>query len=253
MVPGRARKLNAGFSLSVEATAPVEEDRGRVPTDQSPSFAAVTHRTDVRGSRYCEFFVVQRAGAELRGKVYNTLGLNDCPGALWSAADADHLKRELQADAVIRNGPRFFMMDGLASQDISGEVVTLEGLTMHLVAVVRIPLSQLSGQQPYTETTIERTTEYRFLAGRLVYELVPPAGPSYVLQSYAHIVDDTLTIESLSGLADRLHLPTGWQYRVRTLDQDLVLRTAGEITVIQDDLLNTYQRLDPGTIAQGSV
>jgi hypothetical protein len=237
----------------VEATTAVEEDRGRVPTDQSTSFAGVTPRTGVRGARYCEFFVVQRDGAQLRGKVYNTLGLNDCPGALWSAADAARLQRELGADAVLRNGPRFFMMDGLASRDISTDVVTLEGLTMRLVAVVRIPLSQLSGQPPYTETTIERTTEYRFLAGRLVYELVPPTGPSYVLQSYAHIVDDSLTIESLSGLADRLHLPTGWQYRARTLDQDLVLRTAGEITVMQDDLLNTYQRLDPGTIAEGSA
>jgi hypothetical protein len=73
------------------------------------------------------------------------------------------------------------------------------------------------------------------------------------MQSYAQIVDDTLTIESLAGLGDRLHLPTGWHYRVPILEQDLVLRTSGLITVIQDDLDNTYQRLDPGTIVQGSV
>ncbi|MBV9354257.1 MAG: hypothetical protein JO023_01895, partial [Chloroflexi bacterium] len=128
-----------------------------------------------------------------------------------------------------------------------------EGLTMRLVAIVRIAPSQLSSPRPYVETTIERTTEYTFLAGRPVYELVPPVGPSYVLQSYAQIVDATLTIESLAGLADRLHLPDGWHYRVRILEQDLVLRTNGEIVVIEDDLENTYQRLDPGTIVKGSV
>ncbi len=82
-----------------------------------------------------------------------------------------------------------------------------------------------------------------------MYELVPPTGPSYVMQSFAHIVDNTLTIDSLASLADRLRLPSGWRYQVRNLEQDMVLRTTGQITVIQDDLQNTYQRLDSTTLA----
>jgi hypothetical protein len=237
----------------VEASHPVEEDRGDVPTVEPTPFEAVAQRTGVRGARYCEFFVVERTGAELRGKVYNTLGLNDCPGALWAAADTERLKTHLGALAVTRNGPRCFMMDGLATQSVGDEVLTLEGLTMRLAAVVRIAPSQLASPKPYVETTIERTTEYTFLAGKPVYELVPPAGPCYVLQSYAQIVDASVTIESLAGLADRLRLPDGWRYRARTLEQDLVLRTNGEIVVLQDDLENTYQRLDPGTIVKGNV
>ncbi len=161
-----------------------------MPTVEPTPFEAVAQRTGVRGARYCEFFVVERKGVELRGKVYNTLGLNDCPGALWSAADTERLKTQLGALAVSRNGPRYFMMDGLATQSVGDEVLTLEGLTMRLVAVMRIAPSQLSSKEPYVETTIERTTEYTFLAGKLVYTLVPPVGPSYVLQSYAQIVDD---------------------------------------------------------------
>jgi hypothetical protein len=224
-----------------------------VLTDEPTPFDAVAQRTGVRNARYCEFFVVERDGADVRGKVYNTLGLNDCPCDVWSAVDTDRLKTELGALVVTRNGPRYFMMDGIATRSVSTEVVTLEGLTMRLAAVVRIAPSQLSSHKPYVETTIERTTEYTFLAGKPVYELVPPDGPSYVLQSYAQIVDESLSIASLDGLADRLHLPDGWSYRVRTLEQDLVLRTSGAITVIQDDLENTYQRLDPGTIVKGSA
>jgi hypothetical protein len=179
--------------------------------------------------------------------------LNDCPADVWSAADTERLKTALGALAVTRNGPRYFMMDSLATRNVSSEVVTFEGLTMRLVAVVRIAPSQLSSRKPYVETTIERTTEYTFLAGKPVYELVPPGGPSYVLQSYAQIVDASLTSASLAALADRLHVPDGWTYRVRTLEQDLVLRTSGEITVIQDDLENTYQRLDPSTIVRASM
>jgi hypothetical protein len=224
-----------------------------MPTNQPTPFEAAVSRDGVRGARYCEFFVVERHGLQLRGKVYNTLGLNDCPGAQYSAISTEQLKAELGADAIVRNGPRFFMMDGLISADVSDEVVSFDGLDMRLVAVVRIPLTQRSSQEPYAETTIERTTEYRYLANRSVYELVPAAGPSYVMQSYAHMIDDTLTIESLASLGDRLHLPTGWRYQVRNLEQDLVLRTTGEITVIQDDLENTYQRLDPATVVSGEV
>jgi NADH:ubiquinone oxidoreductase subunit E len=75
-----------------------------------------------------------------------------------------------------------------------------------------------------------------------VYELVAPDGTVYVIQSYAQIVDPTLTQESLATLASRLTLPEQWHYRVRTLDQEYVLQVSGEAHVIQDDLENTYQR-----------
>jgi hypothetical protein len=40
-------------------------------------------------------------------------------------------------------------------------------------------------------------------------------------------------------------LPAGWQYRVRRLDADYVVRALGaRAYVIQDDFENTYQRAD---------
>jgi hypothetical protein len=60
------------------------------------------------------------------------------------------------------------------------------------------------------------------------------------MQSYAQIVDTQLSERDLPGLAVRLTLPGGWQYRVRTLSSPLVVNTPGEATVVQDDLQNTY-------------
>jgi hypothetical protein len=219
-----------------------------MPAEPSPPFQAGAAGRDMRGVRYCEIFVVKRHLLRLRGQVYTTIGLNDCPAAQWAALSADRLRAELHADAIVLNGPRYFMMDRIASADMSGEVVEFDGLAMRQVGVVELPLRRRPGVEPYTGTAIERTTEYTFRAGRPVYELVPPTGPGYVLQSYAHIVDDTLTIESLATLGERLRLPSGWRYAVRTLDRDLTLRTSGTITVIQDDFRDTYQRLDPSTI-----
>jgi hypothetical protein len=36
------------------------------------------------------------------------------------------------------------------------------------------------------------------------------------MQAYSHIVDDSLTQDSLPALGDRLHLPEDWHYRART-------------------------------------
>jgi hypothetical protein len=46
--------------------------------------------------------------------------------------------------------------------------------------------------------------------------MLTPDGRSYVMQAYSHIVDDSLTPDSLPALDDRLHLPQGWCYRART-------------------------------------
>ena len=52
-------------------------------------------------------------------------------------------------------------------------------------------------------------------------------------------MDDSLTLDSLPALGDRLHLPEGWKYRARTPDRDLTLRTAGGAAhILQDELQN---------------
>jgi haloalkane dehalogenase len=201
-------------------------------------------RGNMRGARYGEIFVITGHLNHMRGSVYNTLGLNDCPQEQWNALDPDEIKKEANARAVVMNGPRYFMMDQ-ASNENPGEVVSFGGLQFRKLGTIRIPLTSMIGgmkRKPYTEHTIERTTTFVFSAGKPVYELVAPDGTVYVMQSYALIVDPALTEESLATLASRLKLPEQWHYRVRTLDQEYVMQATGEVQVIQDDLENTYQR-----------
>jgi hypothetical protein len=42
----------------------------------------------------------------------------------------------------------------------------------------------------------------------------------------------------------KLKLPSGWTYSPMVPDKDLILGAAGKATVVQDDLDNTYQKLD---------
>ena len=147
---------------------------------------------------------------------------------------------------VIRNGPRHFIMDRLASGDVSRSPADIQGLAMRPVAAMRLRLLDLVEKRAfYVERTIRRTTDWTFLAGKPVYELVSPKGQVYVMQSYSQIVDPSLAYADLAALGSRLKPPKGWQYRSRTLTADLVAPARGEAHIIQDELQNTYQRL-PG-------
>jgi hypothetical protein len=122
---------------------------------------------------------------------------------------------------------------------------------MRPLATVRLPLTALHGglkRQPYTENTVRRTTVYVYDQGREVYALVAPDGTSYVMQSYSLAVDPNLTEADLPALGARLRLPTGWRYRVSQLSQEWSLRVDGEARVIQDELENSYQRVEPAPV-----
>jgi hypothetical protein len=201
----------------------------------------------VRGKRYGEIFVITHDASGISGAVYNSAGLNDLPQTQWQALNTDQLKQEFNADAVVLNGPRLWAMDSLSVEVLNtGHITAFGGIQMRLVGILRIPDPSMlaASRTPYTEHTIARDTTYEFAAGQPVYELVSPDGHVYVMQASSQIVDPTLTADQLATLASRLQVPAGWQYRARTLTQALVLHAAGVAHILQDELQNTYQRVD---------
>lgn len=196
----------------------------------------------MRDRRYCEVLVVNRSGLRLAARVYNTIGLNDCPDAAWRAVDPERLKRRFDAAAIVMNGPRHFVMDRIESADVAADVTDMDGLAMRQLATLELPLSTARQErQSYEVQRIARTTRYVYAAGQPVFELVDPAGRVFVMQAYAQIVDAGLTYAALPGLGARLRLPTGWQYRARTPEAPFELSSTGEAEVVQDELQNTYQ------------
>lgn len=204
---------------------------------------ASKERTHMRNARYGEIIIVTGGPFNFTGHVYNTIGLNDCPEAAWKALNVAHLKEKYHARTVVLNGPRYFLMDHCSIQN-PGNIVSFDGLQARFLADVTIPLSSVlqGGAPPYTENKVLRTTRYLFKQGRTIYELISPQGTHYVMQSYSRIVDPKLSEADLAGLGNRLALPTGWRYEVKTLNNDLVMQTSGVAYVLQDNLKNSYQR-----------
>ena len=203
--------------------------------------------SNMRNKRYCEILVVNGNLRNLTATVYNTIGCNDCPTTLWNAINVEKLKDSLNAKSINMNGPRVFMMDKVGQTNIPPPKVKLSGLEM--IERAKLPVSiatVIAGKsKPYKENIVKRSTEYVFLKGEKVYKLISPEH-TYIMQSYSLIVDKNLNLDALEILNTKLQLPNGWKYQVETLTKDLVLKTVkeGKAYLIQDDLQNSYQRIN---------
>jgi hypothetical protein len=199
----------------------------------------------VRDARYCEIIPVVRRGVHLLATVYNTLGLNDCPPETWDKITEPSMKKRFGALKVMLNGPRHFVMDAIAAagDTAAGKTIDVEGMGLTARATINVGLTGLLAK-PYRERTIDRETRYVFRANQPVFLLVRPDGVRYAMQSYAQMIDKSLSYADLPALGGRLKLAAGWRYEVMKPDTDLMLGAQGKATVVQDDLDDTYQKLD---------
>ncbi len=195
----------------------------------------------LRHGRYGEVFLVY-LGDRPRAEVYNSFLLNDCPEELWSQLDPTGLAAEADADLAILNGPRYWLMDAIGKVDPVEPILRdFGGIAMRRVATIELANFERS---PYREVTVHRGASWHFDAGSPVHLLHGPSG-SYVMQAYCVAVDPALSPATLPGLKERLGLPDGWRFETRTLDSELVVdTTARPARVLQDELQNTYCRID---------
>jgi len=195
----------------------------------------------VRGVRYGEAIAVFARDGRFEAEVFGTQFLNECPQELWDALDPSAIAADLGALAVKLNGPRHWVIDGIGQKVNTMEPVLREfsGLLMRRLAV--IDLGDTPSTSPYTDNHVHRGVVFFFDAGKPVYELIAPDGVAYVMQAYCLAVDPATDEESLHTLGERLAPPAGWTYRVRTLEEELVVDTTHKVaTVLQDEFEHSY-------------
>ena len=211
-----------------------------------------------RGKHHAEVLIMNRDadGPGGSGNYYNSLGVvDDLPDeefdARFRALDPEKLKKEYGGDAVRFNGPRRFLADRFTGEAFDGGKQSMLGpIPMYVYGLFVVPDFDafIAGKQtPYHETVSKRTTTWFFDAGTEVYELVSPEGVAFVMQSASLRIDPHNTVDKLPTLGDRLSLPEGWQFRVRTLEEDLVMAVTYDDdppnTIVLDEFENNYQRV----------
>jgi hypothetical protein len=211
--------------------------------------------TGLRNQRYCEVIPSVVQGSSVTTYVYNTQGLNLCPAAQWDALTEAEVDQEYGSQSAQLNGPRYWMMDELkgSGSSTTGQTFTFGGIETSLRATIVTPVGAPTvGQQFYVPNTVQRQTVYTFNGGRPIYELIDPNKNVYVMQSYAQIVDNTLSINQLPALGHVLSLPAGWRYRQRTPRHSIQLTATGIAYVINDNFAGSYQRMNkPGVQLSG--
>jgi hypothetical protein len=227
-----------------DATTETSEDDAMIGTD-------AMFPEGLRDVRYCEVLLLSEQDGSFTAEVYNTLGLSECPQEAWDALDPAAITAERGVLTTVLNGPRYWTLDTivpLGGPAAERQLDRFGELDMFLAATIDLGTELPSGES-YVDRSIVRETIFRFKEGSEIYVLRDPEGTRYVMQAYSHFVDDTQTIDTLPTLGDRLALPEGWTFEVLVLDHQLdLLSTDGVATVIQDELQNTYQRVDQATI-----
>jgi hypothetical protein len=204
--------------------------------------------SNLRNKRYCEVLYGKRSFLTLVVKVFSTQGVNDCPQDAWKSITSKSISDTYKASFIRLNGPRYWMIDGLqaSGNTVNHERESFGGIEMNLRATIEVGLYKqlqiLWGDPSYQTTTVHRNTTWIYQAGSPVYELISPSGERYVMQSYAQIVNPSLSMADLPMLEKQLQLPKGWSYRTRLLTENLYLVAKGTAYVLQDSLLNSYQR-----------
>ena len=204
--------------------------------------------SNLRDKRYCEVLYGDRSFLTLVVKVFSTQGLNDCPQDAWKLITSKTISEKYKASFVRLNGPRYWMLDGVQAtgNTVNHKRESFGGIEMNLRATIEFGLFKqlqiLWGDTLYQATAVNRSTTWIYKAGSPVYELISPSGEQYVMQSYAQIVNPKLSMADLPMLEKQLQLPKGWSYRTRLLTEDLNLVANGTAYVLQDNLMNSYQR-----------
>jgi len=230
-----------GYSYSnTKNTIPPHPETGTGSSSQKP-----IKMVNTRDARYCEILTISGNIGNMVATVYNTLGVNDCPETVWKNIDKEKVKKDFQAKSVVMNGPRVFLMDSVGQFNMPPPKVDIGGIEMIERAHLDVDLKTLlMGKKPYDEQIVKRTTMYIFNTGSSVY-LLRHNTDTYIMQSYAKIVDPDLNEEKLKTLANVLKLPSGWTYETKKLDEALILETKenGKAYLVQDELQNSYQKI----------
>ncbi|WP_319550294.1 hypothetical protein [Desulfogranum marinum] len=203
-------------------------------------------------NRYTEIFLIggNATTKELKGGVYQTIGLNDpketgdtAPAEILDKMDMKALAQEYNLLGAYKNGPRQWTLDWVEVK--VGKQRNFQGLDARWVMWLDVP-EHLGGSQDkmsYRPITGKRDTHFGINKGTRVYLLDDPEGNTYCMKSMSQILDPDQSYESLKDLGSKLKLAEGWKFRTKILEQDLILTpNNGKCLICQDDFGNTYDR-----------
>jgi hypothetical protein len=232
--PGKLAAAFLGLATAL-ATAPGGSTAQDAASSEKVSMVDVEN---TRNMRFCEVLIINEGYVE----IYNTSGLNACPEDAWNAIDPTEMAKQMNVQSIQKNGPHFWVMD---SQTIGfGETKSFGGIDARWAA--QAPVSSLGGSEgstPYQPFKTCKTQKMVYDAGQKVWEMVDDQGQAWILQAH----EAQFSLDDLDTLDTQMKsLPEGWNWRTRTLDEQLVLDLkAADCNMGIGDEFHQYYTLEP--------
>ena len=185
-----------------------------------------------RGYLYCE--LVFNYGGK-GNDIYSTSPQAQAKLEWWDNLDLEALAEEFGAESVYKNGPQWWSMDEVGV--MASRPVNVAGVPMAFGA--HLPPGTLQIPK-YTVFNPAKFQNLLWKAGNPVYQIVDADGHVYILQGHKIPVDE------LATLGEKFKkLPADWAYRVKVLDQDLVMKLTPKKSIpsVQDEFDQIYIRI----------
>ncbi len=214
----------------------------------------VMHVADMNNYPFCEIGLItgtSESNAVLN--IWNTTSVGDCPPDKIDAIFADQgakIKAATGAQKVWLNPRRQWTFNEIwaysagDTRDFEGVKGLWLGVVGAEVAAKAVGAGHYLAHTPGTPGIVAHRA-FKYNKGMPVYLLDMPDGKVFVMQSWTNHVNKGETAANLKDLGSQFkQLPPGWKFRVKVLDQDLVIAPKkppyyGYVT--QDEFLNTYQ------------
>jgi len=210
-------------------------------------------------TRFVEFFLAHRdvETRKLVAECYNTMftskGIPDnrdtAPQAQVEGLDFGAMKTELGLLGASLNGPKLWLPDW--TEINVGKERDFNGITA--VWCAQLDMGDNTGgvneSTPYAPMTIARKSGLGWNQGTTVLLLDDADGNTWVMKGFQQGLKPLHTYEEFAaaGASYFKQLPSGWAFRVKTLEEDLIeVPEGGVATIMPDELFNMYDKVGPG-------
>ena len=206
--------------------------------------------------RYIELFLAFREASSGKpvAACYNTTftskgipeSKDTAPQALVEGLDFDKMKEEFCLLGASLNGPKLWMLDW-CEIDLGAERV-FNGIPATWCAQLNFG-GKVSEMTPYQPTTINRHSGVGWNKGTTALLLDDAEGNTWIMKGFQQGLKPKHTYEEFvaAGQGQFKQLPSGWKFRVKTLEQDLIeVPEGGVATIMPDEFFNVYDKTGPG-------
>ncbi len=213
---------------------------------------------NMHGTRYIEIFFAARdvKTGNLVAACFNTMftakgipaSKDTAPQKLVEGLNMDKLKKQYGVLNASLNGPKIWQPDWTTVN--TGVERNFNGISAPWVAQLNMDNMEGVGAMPtYKPNTIARKSQLGWNKGTKVVLLDDAEGNTWILKGFQLGLKPQHTFEEFlaAGASQFKKLPSGWRFRTKILEKDLIEKPEnGLATIMPDEFFNVYDKTGPG-------